>query len=66
MARRIVAGDESDAHSRWRHLLKSFQRPGVAKKTKKRTNKRERREADWEIEDQLDEENENDGRSISE
>ena len=44
MARRITNGDEEDVHPRWRHMLACMKRPGVAKKTKRRTNRRERQE----------------------
>lgn len=44
MARRITNGDETDAHGGWRHHLCCLSRAGVVAKTKRRTNKRERRE----------------------
>lgn len=45
MPRRIVSWDEQDAYTKWRHLLVSLARPGAVKKIKRRTHKRERREA---------------------
>jgi hypothetical protein len=44
MKRRAVNGDEQDAYSQWRHLLCYLQRPGVVKKIKRATHKRERQE----------------------
>jgi len=40
----MVNGDEQDAYSVWRHMLCYLQRPGVVKKIKRRTHKRERQE----------------------
>lgn len=56
MKRIIKDGDEQDAYSHWgRKYLVYLGRAGVVKKIKKRTHKRERREAkDW-IKEQLDE-----------
>lgn len=45
MKRIIKTADEYDAYSRWRHVMSSMQRPGAVKKIKRRTHKRERREA---------------------
>lgn len=44
MARRIVGWAEDDAYSGWRHVLCYTRRPGVRKKIKKLTHRRERRE----------------------
>jgi hypothetical protein len=49
VTRRIVGADEQDAYTRWRKLYCYLQRPGVVKKIKRRTHKRERREAKTEI-----------------
>lgn len=54
MKRRIVNGDEQDAYTAWRHLYIYLSRPGVVKAIKRRTHKRERREANREIRQQLD------------
>ena len=43
--RAIVNGDEQDAYTQWRHLLCYLARPGVVKKVKRSTHKRERQEA---------------------
>lgn len=51
--RRIVTGDEQDAYTRWRRLLIWTSRPGAVKKVKRRTHRRERREAQTEINEQL-------------
>jgi len=43
MKEKLKSGDEMDCV--WaRHILKTFRRAGVAKKTKRRINKRRRRE----------------------
>lgn len=45
-----ITGDECDAHSRyWRRVMVRYGRAGVAKKAKRRTNRRERRDAQREI-----------------
>jgi hypothetical protein len=44
-----LSADECDAHSGWRHVMVRYQRPGMAKKVKRRTNRRERRQARHEI-----------------
>lgn len=50
MSRRILTGDETDAHGRFgRRYLACLQRAGVRSKTKRRTRRRERREAAIEI-----------------
>lgn len=55
MKRIIVNGTEQEAYSRWgRKYLAYLQRPGVVKKIKKATHRRERREATGWIEEQLD------------
>lgn len=45
MKRVIKTGDEQDAYTGWRKVLCYMQRPGVVKGIKRRTHKRERREA---------------------
>lgn len=51
--RRAVNGDEVDVVSRKaRHVIAALSKPGVTKKTKRRINKRERREGIAEIVDQ--------------
>lgn len=45
MTRRIVDWEEQDAYTGWRRLLIWTSRPGAVKKVKRRTHKRERREA---------------------
>lgn len=55
MKRRAVDGDEQDVYSAWRKLLCWTQRPGATKKVKRRTHRRERREARAEIQEQLGE-----------
>lgn len=50
MAKRLAKDwAEQDAYSSWRHVYCSFARPGVVKAIKRRTHKRERREAKAEI-----------------
>ena len=49
VGRRIVGGDEQDAYTFARKFYCYLARPGVVKKIKKRTHKRERREAKAEI-----------------
>lgn len=41
--------DEADAYTGWRRVLAYLDRPGAVKKIKRRTHKRERREAKREI-----------------
>gem|GEM_PF-2471525 len=53
MRRRIANGEEQDAYTKWRQLLVYMGRPGVVKSIKRRTHKRERREGQQEINDQL-------------
>ena len=36
--------DEKDTHSRWRHIMCRYHRPGAALKVKTATNRRERRD----------------------
>lgn len=43
--RRCVTADERDAYTAWRKVLCYMGRPGVVKAIKRRTHKRERREA---------------------
>ena len=45
MSRRIVNADEQDAYTKWRNFLCYTQRAGVVKSIKRRTHRRERREA---------------------
>jgi hypothetical protein len=52
--RRIVSGEEQDAYTGWRHVLIYMGRPGAVKSVKRRTHKRERRESQTEIKEQLD------------
>jgi hypothetical protein len=47
--RRIVSGEEQDAYTRWRKLLCWTARPGMVKRVKRRTHRRERREGQAEI-----------------
>lgn len=54
MPRRIVNWDEQDAYTPWRKLYCYLQRPGAVKFVKRRTHRRERREARDEIRSQLD------------
>lgn len=54
--RRCTDGDETDAHGPGRKHLTAFARPGVATKTKRRTNRRERREGELEALEQYYEE----------
>jgi hypothetical protein len=44
LKRRIITGDEQDVHTGWRHAYTRYQRAGMAKKVKRDTNQRERRE----------------------
>jgi hypothetical protein len=45
MSRPIRNADEQDAYTRWRKVTAYLQRPGAVKAIKRRTHKRERREA---------------------
>ena len=54
MKRIIKTEDERDAYSKWRRILCSYQRAGAVKKVKKRTHRRERREAKQYIQEQLE------------
>lgn len=55
MIKRIIKGyDEEDVYTGWRKLLCWTARPGAVKKVKRRTHKRERREAKHWIQEQLD------------
>lgn len=51
MGRRPVLGSgaEQDAYTGWRRVLRYLDRPGVVKRIKRSTHKRERREAAREI-----------------
>jgi len=50
MTRRpIVTWEEQDAYTGWRRVLCYLKRPGAVKAIKRRTHKRERREAKREI-----------------
>lgn len=48
----ITNGDEQDVHTSWRKLYVYLSRPGIAKKLKRATNRRERREAQRWIDEQ--------------
>ena len=48
-------GDEQDALTRWRHVIKTFNKPGVAKQAKQRHNRRERRQTKQRIKEARDE-----------
>lgn len=51
--RKILTAEEQDVHTGWRHVMCSYQRAGATAQVKRRTNRRERREAhDW-IKEQL-------------
>lgn len=50
----LWSAEENDTHTGWRHVMTMFKRPGLAKKGKKRTNRRERRDARHDIQDQVD------------
>lgn len=52
MKRIIVNGDEQDAYTGWRKVLVWTSRPGAVKSVKRRTHRRERREARQWIEEQ--------------
>ena len=54
--RHIKGWDEEDVYTAWRKLYCWTQRAGAVKKVKKRTHRRERREADAQIKEQLNEE----------
>lgn len=47
--RAAVTAEEVDVHSRWRKVLVCYGRPRAAKAVKRRTNRRERREAAAEV-----------------
>lgn len=49
LVRQIKSGEEQDVYSKWRKVLIWASRPGAVKKVKRRTHKRERREAKAEI-----------------
>ena len=55
MKRIMKNGEEYDAYTNWRKYLCWTSRPGAVKSVKRRTHKRERREAKRWIEEQLDE-----------
>jgi hypothetical protein len=42
--RHIKNWEEQDAYTKWRYLLISMSRPGVVRRIKQRTHRRERRE----------------------
>lgn len=54
MKRLIKTGDEQDAYTRWRKMYAYLSRAGAVKKIKRATHKRERRENQRWIEEQLD------------
>lgn len=45
LRRRIISGEEQDVHTPWRRLYTRYQRAGMARQVKTKTNQRERREA---------------------
>lgn len=47
--RQIKTSEEQDVYSKWRKVLIWASRPGAVKKVKRRTHKRERREAKAEL-----------------
>lgn len=49
MTRAIIQAEEEDAYTPWRHRLCYLRKPGVVKRIKRRTHKRERREAKAQI-----------------
>jgi hypothetical protein len=49
MSRRIVTWEEQDAYTGWRKVMCYLQRAGKVKAIKRRTHRRERREAKREI-----------------
>lgn len=53
--RRIVTSGEQDAYTAWRRLYCYLGRPGVVKKIKRETHRRERREGKREARDQFGE-----------
>lgn len=54
--KRIIVGwDEEDCYTIWRKWYCYIKRPGVAKSIKRRTHKRERREANVHINEFLEE-----------
>jgi hypothetical protein len=52
--RRIVSWEEQDAYTGWRKVLVYMSRPGAVKKVKRRTHRRERRESEQDIREQLE------------
>lgn len=56
MKRIIKTWEEQDVYTKWRKLLIWTSRPGAVKSVKRRTHKRERREAKHWIEEQLTDE----------
>ena len=54
MKRIIKGGDEQEVYTGWRKILAWTDRAGAVKKIKRRTHKRERREAKAWIKEQLD------------
>lgn len=51
--RRMVNAEEVDAYTGWKRVMCYIQRSGVVAKIKRTTHKRERREGQREIRDQL-------------
>lgn len=49
LMRQIKTSEEQDVYSKWRKVLIWASRPGAVKKVKRRTHKRERREAKAEL-----------------
>jgi len=44
LRRRIITGEEQDVHTGWRRWYTRYQRAGMAREVKTKTNQRERRE----------------------
>lgn len=44
LRRRIITAEEQDVHTSWRHWYTRYQRAGMAREVKTKTNQRERRE----------------------
>lgn len=53
MKRRIVTADEQDAYTSWRKFYMYLQCPGAVRDIKRRTHRRERREARAEIAERM-------------
>lgn len=44
LRRRIITGEEQDVHTSWRRWYTRYQRAGMAREVKTKTNQRERRD----------------------